>query len=152
MLTFTKGELSCERCGEGFSTAVFACLPNGCKQVFSSDRTDSTSSFYDFVFCKSAASPLVLSSEFPAELSDLQGAAFSVAASFVPGFFCSCSGDNVISSIISAAEKTAHFSISEGLVPRPVSRPGKKKRFSGCSPGTFRSAGSSSQIRRSMRL
>ena len=42
MLTFTKGELSFERCGEGFSTAVFACLPNGCKQVFSSDRTDSS--------------------------------------------------------------------------------------------------------------
>ena len=152
MLALTMGELSFERCGEGFSTAVFACLPNGCKQVFSSDRTDSTSSFYTFDFCKSAASALVLSSELPTEVFDLQGAALSVAASFVPGYFCSCSGEDLISSISFAAEKTAHFSISVGLSPRPVLRPGGKKRLPRFPAGAFFGAGSFSQIRRSMRL
>lgn len=150
------GELSFERCGEEFSTAVFASLLNECKggisHSFSSDCTDSTSSFYTFDFCKSAASALVLSSELPTEVFDLQGAALSVAASFVPGYFCSSSGEDLISSISFAAEKTAHFSISVGLSPRPVLRPGGKKRLPRFPAGAFFGAGSFSQIRRSMRL
>ena len=159
MLASTMGELSFERCGEELSTAVFACLREEFERASlpsispdCTDSTDSASSFYKFFIDKSAASSPVLSSGSSTEIADLQGAAFSVAAPQNPGFFCSCSGENIISSFYFAAENAEHFSISVGLVPRPVPQRRAEKRHRSYPPGAFYRATFTSQVRRSMRL